>query len=181
MVLGLPLLVQLEFGNVGRFVGFPLNKNSGLKFRKLHVLNGTVHSGCTDPTQATARLVIVLESRIHVQKSGTAWGQQFCQTERDISVRLTEMTRPVKVDHLQSWSRKFRPNQTEMSGILCWMENAPGCMVLCWVVVWGLDFIGKQPLLLLAITMWREKMGQNPCPENRPIVQFDTTPTQSQA
>ena len=31
--------------------------------------NGTVHSGCTDPTQATARLVIVLASRI--QKSGT--------------------------------------------------------------------------------------------------------------
>ena len=31
--------------------------------------NGTVHSGCTDPTQATARLVIVLVSRI--QKSGT--------------------------------------------------------------------------------------------------------------
>ena len=38
---------------------FPFNKNSGLKFRKLHVLNGTVHSGCTDPTQATARFVIV--------------------------------------------------------------------------------------------------------------------------
>ena len=31
------------------------------------------------------------------------WGQQFCQMERDISVRPTEMTRPVKVDHLQSW------------------------------------------------------------------------------
>ena len=83
-VLGLPLLVELEFGNVGWFVGFPFNKNPGLKFRKLRVLNGTVHSGCTDPTQATARLVIVLESRI--QKSGTAWGQKFCQTERDISV-----------------------------------------------------------------------------------------------
>ena len=25
------------------------------------------------------------------------WGRQFCQMERDISVRLTEMTRPVKV------------------------------------------------------------------------------------
>ena len=30
------------------------------------------------------------------------WEQQFCQMERDISVRPTEMTRPVKVDHLQS-------------------------------------------------------------------------------
>ena len=38
---------------------FPFTKNSGLKFRKLHVLNGTVHSGCTDPTQASARFVIV--------------------------------------------------------------------------------------------------------------------------
>ena len=31
--------------------------------------NGTVHSGCIDPTQATGRLVIVLVGRI--QKSGT--------------------------------------------------------------------------------------------------------------
>ena len=38
---------------------FPINKNSGLKFWKLHVLNGTVHSGCTDPTQATARFGIM--------------------------------------------------------------------------------------------------------------------------
>ena len=30
------------------------------------------------------------------------WGQQFCQMERNISVRPTEMTRPVKEDHLQS-------------------------------------------------------------------------------
>lgn len=31
-------------GNKGRFL---LNKNSGLKFLKFHVPNGTVHSGCT--------------------------------------------------------------------------------------------------------------------------------------
>ena len=42
------------------------------------------------------------------------WGQQFWQMERDISVRPTEMTRPVTVDHLQSWSRRFRSDQTEM-------------------------------------------------------------------
>ena len=42
------------------------------------------------------------------------WGQQFCQMERDISVRPTEMTRPVKVDHLQSWSRIFGLHQTKM-------------------------------------------------------------------
>ena len=42
------------------------------------------------------------------------WGQQFCQMERDISVRRTEMTRPVKEHHLQSWSRTFRSDLTEM-------------------------------------------------------------------
>ena len=48
---------------------FPFNKNSGLKFtcRKFHVSNHV--SGCTDSTQATARLVIVLVIRI--QNSGT--------------------------------------------------------------------------------------------------------------
>ena len=48
---------------------FYSTKNSGLKFRKFHVPNGTVYSGCTDPTQATAGLVIILVRRI--QKSGT--------------------------------------------------------------------------------------------------------------
>ena len=43
----------------GNWGAFHSTKNSGLKFRELHVLNGTVHSGCTDPTQATARFVIV--------------------------------------------------------------------------------------------------------------------------
>ena len=38
------------------------------RFEIFHVPNGTVLSGCTDPTQATERLVIVLVSRI--QKSG---------------------------------------------------------------------------------------------------------------
>ena len=42
------------------------------------------------------------------------WGQQFCQTETDISVRPTEMTRLVKEDYLQTWSWIFRSDQTEM-------------------------------------------------------------------
>ena len=32
----------------------PFNKNYGLKFRKFHLPNGTVHSGCKDLTQAFA-------------------------------------------------------------------------------------------------------------------------------
>ena len=75
--------------------------------------NGMVHSRCTDLTQATAHLVIVLVSRI--QKSGTG-ETQFCQMERDISVRPIEMTRPVRVDHLQSWTRVFQSDQTKMFG-----------------------------------------------------------------
>ena len=58
------------------------------------------------------------------------WGQQFCQMERDISVRPTDITGPVKEDHLQSWSRIFRKWSvpfdvpSEISGILSWMESA---------------------------------------------------------
>ena len=52
------------------------------------------------------------------------WGQQFWQMERDISVRPTEMTRPVTVDHLQSWSRIFRSDKTEMvRSIWCTNRN----------------------------------------------------------
>ena len=51
------------------------------------------------------------------------WGQQFWQTERHISVRLTEMARPVTVDHLQRWSRIFRSAQTEMVRSICWTNQ----------------------------------------------------------
>ena len=51
-------------------------------------------------------------------------GQQFCEIERDISVPPTEMTRLVKVDHLQSWSQIFRSDQTVMvRSIWCTNRN----------------------------------------------------------
>ena len=59
--------------------------------------------------KATARLVVVLVSRI--QKRGTG-DDNFVKKKRDISVRPTD--RPVKEDHLQSWSRLFQSDQTEM-------------------------------------------------------------------
>ena len=89
-------------------------------------------SGCTDPTQTTARLVIVLVRSI--QKCGTEeiWGKQFGQMERAISFRPTKMTRPVKVDHAPSNSGRTKPKwsipldvPTEISGILGWMESSP--------------------------------------------------------
>ena len=45
--------------NPGRF---RFNKNSGLKFRKLNALNGTVYSGRTDPTQAHSYTVYILKN-----------------------------------------------------------------------------------------------------------------------
>ena len=51
------------------------------------------------------------------------WGQELCQMERDISVRLSEMTRPVKVDHHQSRSRIFRSDQTEICPFRCSNRN----------------------------------------------------------
>jgi len=105
---------------------------SGLKFGKFSVPNGTVHSGCTDPTRATARLVIVLVS--WMPKNGTG-DNKFFQMKRDIAVRPTEKSGRVKVDHLLRWSQIFRSDRTEMvrsiwflteiSGILGWMESAP--------------------------------------------------------
>ena len=49
-----------ETTKAGDWGRFPFNKNSGLKFQKFYMPNGTVPSGCTDPTQATTRLVIFI-------------------------------------------------------------------------------------------------------------------------
>ena len=105
------------------------------KFQFEILLIGTVHSSCTDPTQATA----CYSSSMQVTKE-QYWGQKFCQKERDISVRPTKMTRPVKVDHLQSsvlnssqtklkWSIPS-DEPTEISGILGRMESAQGLLSL---------------------------------------------------
>ena len=101
---------------------FPFNKNSVFKFQKFHVFNGTVHSGCSDPTQATARLVIVLVSRI--QKSGTGDINFFKSKKTFNSVRPTPIAGPIKVDHLQSCSQIFRSDQTQMvRSISCTNRN----------------------------------------------------------
>ena len=85
----------------GRFL---FNKNSSVKF---HMLNGTVHSGWTDPTP---HVFLFLQAEF----KGVVLGTTILLMERDISVRQTELTEPVKGDHLQSWSRLFRSDQTEM-------------------------------------------------------------------
>ena len=64
-------------------------------------------------------LVLILESKglycsCKQDTKERQWRQQFCQMERDILVHQTKITGPVKEDHLQSWSRIFRSDQTEM-------------------------------------------------------------------
>ena len=105
--------------------GWPGALSIQQKFRfeilEIRVPNGTAHSRCTDLTQATARLVIC--SCKHDTKE-RCWGQQFCQVKREISGWPTEMTRPVKVDDLQSWSRIFWSDQTEMvRSVRCTDQN----------------------------------------------------------
>ena len=99
--MSLTIRLTIKVGNFSGDKGcFPFKKKFRFEISEISRAqrNGTVHSGYTDPTQATARLVIVLVSR----------GQQFWQMERDLSVRPTEKTKPINEDRLQSWSRIFR-------------------------------------------------------------------------
>ena len=91
-----------------------------LKFRKFHVPNKTVHSSYTDPTQATARLVIVLVSRI--QKSGTG-DNNFVNWKKTF-----RSDRTVKVDHLQSWFQIFRSDQTEVVSSIWFLTKISGIL-----------------------------------------------------
>ena len=118
-----------------------------------------LHSCCTDPTQAAARLVIVLVSWI--QKNGTEDNNfQFCQFGP---------TRPVKVDHLQSWSRIFRSDQiyipfhlmyqrnvrnVGLKGILirAWATCGDGGLQRCWYKVLEVSDLSKLPGIFLLIS-----------------------------
>ena len=67
---------------------FPFNKNFGLKIQKFHVPNGMVHSGFTDPFQAT-RCLLIVPAASRIQKSGTGdnnfvkWKGLFGRTDRN--------------------------------------------------------------------------------------------------
>ena len=99
-----------------------------------HVSNGQVQSGCTDPTEATACLVIYF---LKAWK-GTFWSDRTEMTNlstRGFFSRATrsfrrvsatgqhvktlwnpgyQMTGSVNIDHLQRGSQKFRSERTEM-------------------------------------------------------------------
>ena len=96
--------------------------------------NGTVHIRCTDPTQDTTHLVIVL---VRIQKSGTGdndfvkWKGAF-RSDRpkwpDRSKWTTFKAGPEYSGRTNpKWSVPFDV-PTEISGMLGWMESAP---ILC--------------------------------------------------
>ena len=108
-------MIHIVFFLSGRLLLF--SQNSGrfqfnkfrLKISEIPRADGPVHSDCINPTQANARLC----------KQDTKeqyWGQQFLSNGKGHfgQTRPTEITGPVKVDHLQSWSRIFWSDQTEM-------------------------------------------------------------------
>ena len=82
-----------------------IQKKFRFEISEIYEPNGSVHSGCIDSTQATARLVIVLVTRIQGSSTGN---NNFVKWKGTLP---TKMTRPVKEDRLQSWSRMFRSDQ----------------------------------------------------------------------
>ena len=90
---------------------FPFNKNSGLKFLKLHVLNGTVHSSCTDPTQATARFVIVASQ--HTHNDALKEKSKYCLYPKELKgagilFRVESLSMQVKVKNSSLWIEAMR-------------------------------------------------------------------------
>ena len=114
---------------------FPFNKNFGLKIRKFHVPNGTVHSGFTDPFQATGCLLIV-PAASRIQKSGTGdnnfvkW--KAFRSDRPKWVDWSKWTTFKGGPKYSVWDRTEIQEMvrsiwflTKSCGYLSWMETAP--------------------------------------------------------
>ena len=101
--------------------------NFGLKFRKRNSILRLLRPG---PSHRAFGLVILVS---RMQKSVTE-DNNFVKWTRTFWSDQKKMSWPVKVDHLQRWSRIFRSDRIEMvssiwflieiSGILGWMESA---------------------------------------------------------
>ena len=101
----------------------PFSKNSGLKFQKFHAPKGTVHFDCTDPTQAAARSVIVLVSRRQKIDNGN---NNFVKWKGTFRSNRPKWPYWSKWTTLKAGSEYCgQTMQTEVAGILAWMESAP--------------------------------------------------------
>ena len=144
---GTPHTVR-ETTKAGEWGRFPFNKNSGLKFQKFHMPNGTVPSGCTDPTQATTRLVIFISM---IQKK-RYWDNNFVKWKGTFRSDLPKWPDRSKLTmHFQSteYSRWTKPKwsvpfdvPTKVSGILGRTESALSLgdeqFRLNWLLFWPL-------------------------------------------
>ena len=93
-------------------------KKNRLEISEIPRAQWNIHSGWTDPTQATGTLDMVIVIVRRIQKSSTG-DNNFVN-----SVRPIEITGPVKVDHFRSWSRILRSDQTKMvRSIWCTNRN----------------------------------------------------------
>ena len=102
----------------------PFNKNSSLKFRRLHVPNGTVQLCTFQLHRPDLSHCMFAHCSCKQDTKEWFWGQQFCEMEMGhFSPTEVKMTRPVKEDQCkQKWSIPFDV-PTEMYGILGWMES----------------------------------------------------------
>ena len=129
---------------------FLFNKNSGLKFRKFHVPNGWY----IPVAQTRLRvwfLFLYAGYKRAVQRTTILSNEKGHFGPSD---QPTEMTRPVKVDHLQSWSWIFRSDQTEMvRSIWCTngnfrnfglMESARSLSKQNWTIIFEIQLMRRQ-------------------------------------
>ena len=125
------LLLHLPLSVFIHLVRFSFNKNPRLKLRKFYVPNGTVHYGYTDPTQATARFLIVLASRMQrsrTEDNNLSNGKgHFSPTDRNDRTFQSRPTTFKDVPNILVGPNRNGPFdfQPKFSGILCWIESAP--------------------------------------------------------
>ena len=126
----------------GSLGAFHSTKKSGLKFRKFHMpRNRTVYSGCTDPTQATARLVIVLVSRKQKSSTGENNFVKYKGSFRSNRPKWPDRSRWNTLKAGPEYSGRTKPKwsvpfdvPTEIFGIL-------GCQATFWEYGSGIDLI----------------------------------------
>ena len=87
-------------------------------YPKFYVFNGTVHSGCTDPTKGTPSLIRAKYK--HYKRQSKAGYRRGVLETTNLSKEI--LVQPVKVDHLQSWPQIFS-DQTEMVRSIWWINR----------------------------------------------------------
>ena len=115
-----------------------------------------VHSSCTDPTQATARLVLVLVSRIQESGSGNndfvKW-KGTCRSERPNRPKWPDLSKWITFKAGLEYFGRTKPKwyvlfdvPTVISGILGWMESAHSLTKQNWTIIFWNSIDAKTSL-----------------------------------